>query len=214
MASKTEGKALGRFIRQMPGFLFVDAAERYSHIGATIVDAVLQAGLSYDTVVKPRVDRIRVEFAAFDTTSRFLQLLDLVGPAPLLNWRHPEKPRRVVDLARFCKGVSVESEPDLALYLGERENEAKLLSIRGIGEKTIDYLKNLVGLSTVAVDRHVRNFVALAGITANSYAEVRHAVINAAHWLRLPPATLDYSIWTFMSAFSHQCRRRPNARVA
>jgi hypothetical protein len=49
----------------------------------------------------------------------------------------------------------------------------KLLSIKGIGPKTVDYFKILVGVSTAAIDRHLLNFLKLAGLTPAGYRETR-----------------------------------------
>lgn len=64
------------FVRSLPDFEMVeDLAIPYNHMGATITDAVLQAGLRYETVVWPRVQRIMELFPEAATASGFLKVL-------------------------------------------------------------------------------------------------------------------------------------------
>ncbi len=56
-----EGAAtlLVKYLSTLDGFVIVDDPDGpYHHMGATITDAILQAGTTYETVVRPRVKRI------------------------------------------------------------------------------------------------------------------------------------------------------------
>jgi hypothetical protein len=56
MPSNLKAKKLVAFIRDLRGFGVVDYIDgNYGHMGATIIDAVLQAGVNYNSVVRPRV---------------------------------------------------------------------------------------------------------------------------------------------------------------
>jgi hypothetical protein len=83
--------------------------------------------------------------------------------------------------------------------LFDNANLPKLRAIKGIGPKTVDYFKILVGVSTSAPDRHLINFLGLAGLMPSGYSEAQ-AVINAtADILAVDRAYFDHSIWQFMS---------------
>lgn len=82
---------LADFIRNAEDFKFSDISTSYNfatgdsfslsvnntrnltnnNMGATIIDGILQAGLNYKNVVKPRVDKFKNEYRNVKTTSEF-----------------------------------------------------------------------------------------------------------------------------------------------
>jgi hypothetical protein len=172
----------------------------YNHIGATLADTVLQAGLNYRNVVLPRVVRLKKEWPTSCIMSGFLEDLMIVGAHQMLDWKHSEKPQRLVRLARFLANRQIENEIDLREWLSDVTNPRSLLNLSGIGPKSVDYLNRLVGGATVAVDRHVTRFVAGICPGCKSYDEVRQVVCYAADFLEIERAFLDHAIWRFMAA--------------
>jgi hypothetical protein len=75
----------------------------------------------------------------------------------------------------------------------------KLRCIKGIGPKTIDYFKNLAGISTSAIDRHLLGFLRLAGMEVANYHEAQDVINGTADLLEIDRAYFDHSIWQFMS---------------
>ena len=192
------GQQLADYMLALDGFRVApEPTGTYEHMGAVVTDAILQAGLNYRTVVTPRVNRVLREYPDARTTSRFLTVLDQNGASIVLNWRHPEKPRRLYALTIFLAASGVETEGDLQAWLLIPENCDALLEIKGIGLKTVDYLKNLVNVPTVAVDRHIRRFIERAGIQCNQYDEIRSIVVCAADLLEVPCSNLDHAIWSY-----------------
>jgi len=171
----------------------------YNHMGATIADATLQPGVKYETVVKPRVRRIREGYPEARTTSGFLKVLTEIGPEKLLNWRDSEKPRRVSEAAQFLAKEGIETEAQLGIWLKKEQNLAKLDTVRGVGNKTIDYFKILAGIPAVAVDRHLLNFLKEAGVEVTSYREAREVIDRTADMIGKSRSLLDHSIWKYMS---------------
>ena len=180
----------------------------YDHMGAITADAVLQAGINYRSVVKPRIDFILNEYRRFPTLPDFAAVLQRHGAKKVLRWSHPEKPRRLNALVDLLLLVDISEINDLVGWLEASQNREKLLKIKGIGPKTVDYLSVLVGLPFVAVDRHIRSFVRGAGILASNYEDVRELLIVSAELLNLPVTTLDCSIW------NHESQRRARYRTA
>jgi hypothetical protein len=166
-------------------------------MGAIIADAILQPGLNYQSVVAPRVKRLQTQFPEAVTTSLFLSVIREIGAREVLSWTHPEKPRRLVALTRFLLGSDVETWIDLRRWLAKEDNRARLLSVRGVGPKTCDYIATLVGLPAVAVDRHISAFVRSAGLTPCGYTQTRDIVIAAAEILHVDVAELDHAIWAY-----------------
>jgi endonuclease III len=197
---------LASYIRSLPDFAFVnEPMTPYSHVGATLTDAVLQAGVRYETVVSPRVRRLRETFPSHVTTSQFLGLLEEKGTEELLDWKAgTKKAVTLVALAEFFTAQCVETEEHLRDWLSKTGHAELLGDIKGIGPKTIDYLRLLVGLPAVAVDVHLRRFLQESGVDATDYADARRALVDAAEELGLPMEALDFSLWKYMSS-----RRKP-----
>ena len=70
-----DAQALADHIRSLEGFTFVRPAPPHGHMGATMVDSILQRGMNYDAVVLPRVHRLRDEHPEAATTSGFAELM-------------------------------------------------------------------------------------------------------------------------------------------
>lgn len=170
------------------------------NIAAVLFDAVFQAGLNYRHVVLPRVRAIEERFPNLTRLSGFAQIIDSPEFSAALSWRHEEKPKRLRCLVCFLRTRGIETVSDLREWLGNRVNRAALLKLRGIGDKTVDYLARLTGIATVAVDRHVRRLLQLVGIVSRSYSEAKRIIEFAADLLRIDRGTFDKLIWEELSA--------------
>ncbi len=63
-----------------------------------------------DTVVRPRIARIRKLYPEAAITSAFLRLLREEGAKKVLDWRDDEKPNRVVGLTEFLIRQRIETQ--------------------------------------------------------------------------------------------------------
>lgn len=200
MKEIAQARELANYILSLPNF---DTAPQeryiYHHMGALIADAILQTGVNYKTIVKPRIRRILREFPDATTSSVFYTILSYHGADKVLNWRHAEKPRRAQALTGFLVQNGIETEGQLKTWLLSPSHCALLLDMRGIGPKTVDYLKILVGCEEVAVDRHVRAFVVQSGVKASDYREIKILVCFAADLLGVSRHSLDQAIWSYMT---------------
>lgn len=187
-------------IRRLEDFVIVDYIDgQYGHMGATIADAILQAGTRYDTVVRPRVREIKNAYPEAGTTSGFWRLIEKGGAKRILRWMDDEKPNRVIALTRFLLNEHIETEDDLAVWLRDEANRPRLLELRGIGPKTVDYLKILVGMQTTAADRYVFRLLDEAGAPAADYQEAKEILNLAADAMGVERAPFDHSVWQYMS---------------
>ncbi|MDK4733948.1 hypothetical protein [Rhizobium sp. CNPSo 3490] len=177
----------------------------YDHMGALLADSVLQAGLNYNSVVRPRVEVILAQFPQCDRTSGLLPVVGDGQTATFLNWTHPEKIGRFESLVRFLDGNSIETVLDLGKKL-QRPGFVELLrEVRGVGPKTVDYMGCLVGLDSVAVDRHVRTFARRVGVLNDDYDFLRSVFCCAADLLSLSRRQFDAWVWRRESSLSsHQ----------
>lgn len=195
-----KAEILRQYIESLPEFnIQQDAGVAYDHMGALIVDAGLQAGIKYETVVLPRVEHILTTYPDEKTTSAFQRIVMIEGARHLLNWQVDRKINTIVDVTRFFLSENVETVEDLRQWLQETDNIQRLRQIKGIGDKTIDYFRILAGISTSAIDRHLFAFLAQAGIVVSGYHEAQQVIGETAVLMEVSERTLDYSIWSYMA---------------
>lgn len=196
----SDPEKLTLFVKSLPNFKFYETIDgNYGHMGATIADAILQANLRYSTHVKPRVDRILAEYPDVHTTSAVLHLLKSIKATKFLNWRGEDRAERFSRVLDLFEAEGIEDEEALRAWLSNKSNLPKLRAIKGIGPKTIDYFQILVGVSTSAVDRHLLNFLALAGLAPRGYQDAQCIINAAADIQSIDRAKFDHSIWQYMS---------------
>ena len=181
---------------------FVPVIQRtpYNHMGATIVDSILQAGLNYKTVVYPRVKKLLLFYPDYKTTCDFLILIQTIPLTNLINWTNEVKINRIKELSWFLYNNSIETEANLAIWLEDNENKQKLKQIKGIGNKTVDYLTMLSGKPAIAIDRHLFKYLEYAGVVVKSYEEANKIYSYVANQLNMTFYELDKKIWTYMSS--------------
>lgn len=211
-AQRSQGpRRIVEYVRRLPDFEMAENSELpYRHMGATITDGVLQAGLRYETVVWPRVQHV-MAIPEAATSTGFLAALRGRGGEEVVRWTHPEKLGRMYAVSELFIAEGIETEDDLHswLCLGSSDsaqarrcaaNAARLLAVHGIGPKTVDYFKILCGeQDTAAIDLHLTAFLERAGVRVTSYEQAREVIREAAAELGVPAAQLDHSIWTHMS---------------
>ncbi|MDR8076545.1 hypothetical protein KPA96_12840 [Burkholderia cenocepacia] len=179
------------------GALFEEKHPRATceHLGAVLADSVLQAGLNYTTVVRPRVVAILRAYPNRLTISSLAALIQDGKTSAFLNWRHHEKVTRFEALVDFLKDWGIEDVSDLRVGLESDEFCNALQTVNGIGPKTVDYMACLVGIDSIAVDRHVRTFAKTVGVENDDYHFLRKSFCCAADLLSLPRREFDAWLW-------------------
>lgn len=172
-----------------------------SHVGAALADAVLQSGLNYKTVVKPRVDRIQAHYPEAAILSGVTKIVQQGKAYEFLGWRHPTKISRFIHIVALLDADGVDCAVDLRRWLDRKDSRDRLLGLHGIGPKTYDYICCLIGMDCIAVDRHVKTFAKEAGVSISDYEELRGIVCCAADLLGVARRDFDAWIW---SRFSRQ----------
>jgi hypothetical protein len=191
---------LENYIQSLSDFeMLASEQAQYNHMGATITDAILQSGLKYETVVRPRVEHVLLTYPEAIKTNDFLQVLKTHSPENVLKWQHPEKPSRVLGVTEFLSTEDIQTEADLSAWLSSAKNSKRLRRLRGIGPKTVDYFRLLCGISTTAVDRHIIRFLNDAGITPKHYDDAQSIIDATAQLMGISTSILDSSIWTYMA---------------
>jgi len=193
-------KLLSHYIQTLPDFQIIEnPTTGYDHMGAVLVDAALQAGIRYDTVVWPRVEAVLTAYPDAKTTSAFQRVLMITGAPNLLDWSPDRKINTLVDTTQFFVSEKIETVDDLRAWLLEADNIRRLKEIHGIGPKTADYFKILTDIPTSAIDRHLYNFLAQAGVEVNGYDEAQEVIRQTAERLNIDERALDCSIWSYMA---------------
>ncbi len=171
----------------------------WQHMGAVICDAVIQAGLSYESTVLPRVIELQKAWPDATTVSRFVARLDDGDLETVLDLHNQRKLVTIADVARTLQADGVETADDLRAWLDLDANRSALLDVKGVGPKTLDYIGSLVGRPGVAVDRHLRAFAAEAGVPSAPYNEIRSMFEVAADQLGHDRSGLEHAVWRHMS---------------
>ena len=199
MNLKRKAQALISYLQSLPDFELAESAT-YDHMGAIIVDTMLQAGVHWNAV-KPRIDKVR-EYEEAKTTSGFLSLLSQHRSVScFLDWKG-KKPKWVLGLAKFLKEEKVETVSDLRKWIQFPKNQEKLLGLAGFGKKTRDYLIKLSGLPSIAIDRQLYKALDCARIHyRNYYDDAQQIMESAADIWGINKSVLDTSIWRYFKKF-------------
>lgn len=167
----------------------------YEHMGAVLADSILQAGLNYMTVVRPRISSILSMFPHAATITILIEVIEKEGSAKFLQWRHSEKVSRFNELVAFIGEAGIETTNHLSEVLHDDGFRKDLRRVRGVGPKTVDYMSCLVGVDCIAVDRHIRGFADFAGLEDASYDYLREVFSFAADLLSISRRDFDACIW-------------------
>ena len=170
----------------------------YYNMGATITDAILQAGMNYGTVVYPRIFNILTKYKNFVTTCDFIILFQTIPIEEIIQWKNIKKQNTICELTWYLYNKQINNEDDLAKWLSNANNAELLLQIHGIGYKTIDYLKLLSGLQAIPIDRHMFQFLEIAGVTTSNYHDASLILSKTAEILNIGESVLDKTIWNYM----------------
>jgi len=176
------------------------ASADYDHMGAKLADAVLQSGVNYEVFVRPRVDQIAAGLPTARTTGEFLELLHRDGPEKILNLKSGRKLRTIVELTTFLADKGVQTTSELRTWLQAGGNASSLRSVHGVGPKTVSFLKLLVGLYAIAVDRQILRFIKEAGVDVTDPDLVEAILIKAGEQIGLSGTDVDQLVWRSMAS--------------
>jgi hypothetical protein len=174
---------------------YVPSIERrpLDHVGAILADVVLQTGLNHASVVAPRIDRI-LRIYPEAATIRGLFALS-IPTSSFLDWTHPEKICRFDTLTGRLRAAGINSTDDLRTWLAQTGSLEALSELRGVGPKTVDYLRMMAGEPAIPIDRHLRRFLAVAGVHHTEYSVLRASFITGCQLAGVEPAAFESGLW-------------------
>jgi len=200
-----------QYIEKLPEFeIATEIDGNYQNMGATIIDGILQAGIKYETVVKPRVKKFLSMYPKITTTKKFKSLIDKVSVPALIDWKESSKTRIIRNLTEFLINENVDTESEFKDWLKNDDNIEKLKHISGIKDKTADYFKILTGHNTNAIDRHLISFLENAGIQIKNYQEAQSIISETAKLLHIQESYFDHTLWKYMSESKKQNLKQAN----
>ncbi|MEO5324005.1 hypothetical protein PV773_11845 [Mesorhizobium sp. CC13] len=167
----------------------------YDHLGAVLADAVLQAGLNYASVVRPRVNRILVHYPHAATSDALVEIIRTGCTTDFLDWKHPVKAARFERIVISVCNAGIKDVDGLRVWLRDDDFCDHLQELHGIGPKTVDYMACLIGIESIAVDRHIRTFAKRVGIDVTDYHYLKKAFCFAADLLSVSRREFDAWIW-------------------
>lgn len=195
-----DARQLLQYINSLKDFQIQEKATIYKHVGALVIDAILQQGISYDSTVKPRVIKFEADYPQADTTSEFIKTFNENELSDIIKFNNYAKINAIKDLSLLLQKEKIESVDQFVTWFQDKGNKQSLLNIKQVGQKTIDYLSILVGEEEVAVDRHLYNFLSDAGIQhGNEYLTAQKIIKECALLMEKSESVLDHSIWRYMS---------------
>ena len=171
----------------------------YYNMAATLTDSVLQAGMNYKSVVYPRVYNILSKYSDYRTTCDFIILFQTIPIEEIIQWKNKRKQDTICNLAWYLYNCNINTEDDLAEWILDDRNAESLLEINGVGRKTIDYMKLLSGQQAIPIDRHMFQFLEIAGVLTADYNEASRILRKTASVLEVGESVLDKTIWNYMS---------------
>jgi hypothetical protein len=223
-----EAKVFADYLYALSDFKVIDApvSSAGNHVGAVIIDGVLQVAHDFEEQVRPAVGSIR-KFPEAATVSGFINLLNTKPLDSLINFGGQTTRNNLLNVAIFFRAKGVDSFDDLHVWLGPENNRDSLLTAESrlgegvfrIGDKTADYFRVLVGhWDAVAVDRGVRQLLDNANIISRhskryDYKQVRAIVqLTAIAYLGCRPLDLDASIYNYYVSNKRSRQRPPEKR--
>ena len=195
----------------------------YYNMAATLTDSVLQAGMNYmGNHLEKRLDpRLLVEgtrsivsvalnyypsrflredqYSDYRTTCDFIILFQTIPIEEIIQWKNKRKQNTICNLALYLYNCNINTEDDLAEWILDDGNAESLLEINGVGRKTIDYMKLLSGQQAIPIDRHMFQFLEIAGVLTADYKEASRILRKTASVLEVGESVLDKTIWNYMS---------------
>lgn len=149
--------------------------------------------------MRPRIAFILNTFPHAATVNVLIDVINTEGSPKFLQWKHGEKISRFDSLVAFVAEAEIQTTCELGKALLDDSFREGIRRVRGVGPKTVDYMACLVGVDSIAVDRHIRGFAEFAGLEDASYDYLHEVFSFAADLLSISRREFDASIWHYQS---------------
>jgi hypothetical protein len=182
--------------------------EEFSYQNPVLVctDAVLSINRKYGSFVKPRLDYFVQHYPDVTQLEQMLELIQrhgYEGFQVVWNYKHPDRVRlleRVLNwFVAYRNSTTFQNDIDAMRHWADTTSldDLGITSVEGIGFATAQYIRMLLGVSTIKPDRHILRAVqdgvghTLPNVQVVALAE------QTAQQLGTDVNKLDYAIWDY-----------------
>lgn len=178
----------------------VQVTRGWDHLGAVIVDAVLQRRQRYKATVEPRVRELIAAWPDAETASGFRARINGGELGTVIRWKSADRLQQIDEILGVFEAENINTVSDLRNRLapssGRDDLRSALRRVKHVGPKTLDYFDILTGsYAAVAIDVRIRRVAAKAGITNHAYAHLSAVIHEAAAKRGWRPGDLDAALW-------------------
>jgi len=164
-----------------------------------LMDAVLSINRKYDAFVVPRIRGFSEQYPEVTTLRRLKILIDAHGHRSfdvVWNYNHPDRVRILDELT--CHFLELQRAQGIDGEMETMQSWARTgnnLPVSGIGFRTTQYLRMMLGTSTVKPDVHIQRAVRDAVGRSLPDRTIVQVVEAAARRLKVEATSLDHAIW-------------------
>jgi endonuclease III-like uncharacterized protein len=110
------------------------------------------------------------------------------------------KTERFKSILEFLLRRNIGSIKDLGCWSDGGAAREEFLEIRGVGNKTFDYLRMLCGRATFPLDRYFLRFLSLAGVNVKTcgYNYAQQLLMDSCIAVGLEPRTTERRLWSLL----------------
>lgn len=195
------------FIQQLPIEKNIKPDEfGYENPILILLDAVLSINRQYYPFVVPRINDFQKRYPEINNLNSLVDLINSVGIDNfniVWNYNHPERVKILLDLTN--KFISYRNKimliDDLQTMKHYASNTSvydyKNFNVKGIGLATFQYLRMMLGVSTIKPDVHIKKAISKVLNRKIGDLEVIDLLETACKALEIPATTIDHNIWLY-----------------
>jgi len=176
----------------------------YKNAVLVCIDAVLSINRKYYNFVVPRIKYFQDNYSNITTLEKLLNLIKqkgIDGFSECWNYKHNARVEILYYLVNRLLEISKQYNGDtelskLKLWASESSpNDYKKFNVKGIGLATYQYIRMLLGASTVKPDVHIKRTISKILNRNVSDIEAINLFERACIELNLDIATIEHNLW-------------------
>ena len=176
----------------------------YPNVVLVCIDAVLSINRKYYNFVVPRIKYFQDNYSNITTLEKLLNLIKqkgIDGFSECWNYKHNARVEILYYLVNRLLEISKQYNGDtelskLKLWASESSpNDYKKFNVKGIGLATYQYIRMLLGASTVKPDVHIKRTISKILNRNVSDIEAINLFERACIELNLDIATIEHNLW-------------------
>ena len=209
MKSDTDLEKIKNFIENIDSISTLEnSLGNYKNAVLICIDAVLSINRKYYKFVVPRITYFQDNYPNITTLHQLLNLIEekgIDGFSECWNYKHDERVEilhnLVIKLIEISKRYKENNEiENLKLWAKETlPSDYKNFNVKGIGLATFQYIRMLLGASTVKPDVHIKRTISNVLNRKVSDNEAINLFEQACKELNLDVAVIDHNLWLLLA---------------